>query len=195
MPELVRFVKSLDFRALWESEHSAKSTAWPVEPGAVEVGPSGDLWMIDEANARVVVLDRKLTLLRWIGGGRSADRACSASTDLALSPSGEIVYVVDAADGRVKAFDASGRPSSPSAAGNGPTDFVRPSASLSARMRTSVTDEGDTRSSGSTPSAVRGRLSVAPGSDESSSSSPEARPSTPGDASSSSTGATTAARC
>jgi DNA-binding beta-propeller fold protein YncE len=144
MPELVRFVKSLDFRALWESERPAKSTAWPIEPGAVAVGPSGDLWVIDEANARLVVLDRKLTVLRSIGGGRSADARLFRPTDLALSPSGEIVYVVDAAEGRVKAFDASGKPLFAFGhTGTGPTDFVRPfGIAVSPDADVYVTDEG-----------------------------------------------------
>ncbi len=147
MPELVRFVKSLDFRALWDGEHSAKAmepSAWPIEPGAIVVGPKGDLWMIDAANARVVVLDRKLEFLRSFGGGRSADARLFRPTDLALSPSGEIAYVVDAADGRVKAFDASGDPLFAfGRTGNGPTDFVRPfGIAVSPDADVFVTDEG-----------------------------------------------------
>jgi DNA-binding beta-propeller fold protein YncE len=114
--------------------------------------------MIDEANARVVVLDRKLSLLRAFGGSASgtiprgsggggsggsgsggggsgasgsgegsADGRLFRPTDLALSPSGEIVYVVDAADCRVKAFDSQGKPLFAfGRRGDGATDFACP---------------------------------------------------------------------
>jgi len=144
VPELVRFVKSLDFRKLWDEERKSGAsrsgdphpgdrtprTTWPIEPGAVKVGPRGDLWMIDEANARVVVLDTGLVFVRSIGGGSlgtGPDSRLARPVDLALSPSGEVVYVVDAAEARVKAFDDEGRPLFAfGRRGSGPGDFASP---------------------------------------------------------------------
>jgi DNA-binding beta-propeller fold protein YncE len=147
IPELVRFVKSVDFRAQWEEERKAGPEAaptWPIEPGAVAVGADGRVWLLDQSNARVVVLDAKLGFVRAFGGGRSADARLFRPTDLALSPSGEIAYVVDAADARVKAFDAAGEPLFAfGRRGDGPTDFVRPfGIAVSPDASVFVTDEG-----------------------------------------------------
>ncbi len=174
IPELVRFVKSLDFRALWEGEketlpgpvdHGATERApWPIEPGALESDARGNLWIIDAANARIVELDARLTILRAFGGGRppgtpdsalvagdrgdaapgKADARLLRPTDLALSPSGEILYVVDAADCRVKAFSSSGEPLFTfGRRGEGPTDFVRPfGIATGPDASVYVTDEG-----------------------------------------------------
>ena len=147
IPDLVRFVKSVDLRARWEEERRTRpgeATPWPIEPGAVAVGPEGGVWLVDQANARVVVLDSKLGFVRAFGSGRSADARLFRPTDLALSPSGEILYVVDAADARVKAFGASGEPLFAfGVRGDGPTDFVRPfGIAVAPDASVFVTDEG-----------------------------------------------------
>jgi tripartite motif-containing protein 71 len=151
IPELARFVKALDLRAAREKD----GTLWPVESGAIAVGPKGDLWVIDEANRRVVIFDAKLSFLRASraddsgtiargAGAGSSDGRLFRPTGLALSPSGEIVYVVDAADRRVKAFDAALQPLFAfGRAGDGPTDFVRPfGIAVAPDARVFVTDEG-----------------------------------------------------
>lgn len=142
MPELVRFVKSLDLRAIWETAR----TDWPIEPGAIAIGPKGDLWLVDQANARIAVFDAKLAFVRTFGDGAkaSSDGRLFRPTDVALSPSGEVVYVVDAADGRVKTFDPAGKPLFAFGhRGDGPTDLVRPfGIAVGPDAAVFVTDEG-----------------------------------------------------
>jgi DNA-binding beta-propeller fold protein YncE len=168
LPELVHFVKSLDVRAIDDPTRPI----WPIEPTAIRFGPRRDLWILDAANRRVVVFDEKLKFLRAIASeetsavssetnqGGSMELASDSHhradfhelalpllepTDLALSPSGDILYVVDAARGHICAFSTSPSASSTSPApkgassdqpggmvriigrvGTGPTDFVRP---------------------------------------------------------------------
>ena len=55
------------------------------------------------------------------------EEGLSRPTDLALSPSGRVVYVVDAARCRIQAFDREGKLLQTfGSRGDGPTDFVRP---------------------------------------------------------------------
>ena len=168
LPELVHFVKSLDVRAIDDPTHPI----WPIEPVAIRFGPKRDLWILDAANRRVVVFDERLTFLRSIEGDKSSGGTGEISpeastqsgdssgpppdsrldalpllepTDLALSPSGDLLYVVDAGRGHVCVFNTSSPSPSILAASNqasghrpdgsvriigrvgtGPSDFVRP---------------------------------------------------------------------
>ena len=172
LPELVHFVKSLDVRAIDDPTHPI----WPIEPAAIRFGPKRDLWVLDAANRRVVVFDERLKFIRALASDELQHAAGATNlpdsveseansyphldfrdvalpliepTDLALSPSGDLLYVVDAARGHVCVFSTS--PSSTSTdssisvapkkapetrsdipvriigrLGTGPNDFVRP---------------------------------------------------------------------
>ncbi|MFN0008347.1 MAG: NHL repeat-containing protein [Planctomycetota bacterium] len=135
IPDLVRFVKSIDFRALADSTKSAHP--WPIEPTAIEQDGNGDLWIVDAANRRIVVIDERARLRRTIG------ERFLRPTDLALSPSGKVVYVVDAAACRVQAFDSGGELLQTFGnRGVGPTDFVRPfGITVDAEANVYVSDE------------------------------------------------------
>lgn len=168
LPELVHFVKSLDVRAIDDPTHPI----WPIEPTAIRFGPKRDLWILDAANRRVVVFDEKLTFVRAIAGEESSAPAGETipessvesgvgsgesrdfhdvalpllePTDLALSPSGDLLYVVDAARAHVCALRTTSTPptTSPASkegssdrsdervriigrAGTGSNEFVRP---------------------------------------------------------------------
>lgn len=144
IPDLVHFVKAVDFRTLAAS--SGTPSPWPIEPTAIVRDGKGDLWIVDSANARVVVLDGHARVRRTIGarGSRSSPDGLFRPTDLALSPSGEIVYVVDAAACRVQAFDSDGRLLQAFGwRGDGPTDFVRPfGIAVDLEANFYVSDEG-----------------------------------------------------
>ncbi len=75
-------------------------------PGALAPGPDGSLYLVDEGNSAVIVLDRSMKPVRTI---RSAS-APSRFVDLALAPGGGTLYVVDRLALKVLAFDAEGKP-------------------------------------------------------------------------------------
>lgn len=148
LPELVHFVKALDLRAIDDPTHPT----WPIEPVAIKLGPKKELWVLDAANNRVVAFDEKLSFLRAIGEVRSSDEVDSSSpdtrligpTDLALSPSGDTLYVVDATRACVQAYDLSGKHlRTIGRRGSEPADFVRPfGIAVAPDGDLYVTDEG-----------------------------------------------------
>jgi len=153
IPDLVRFVKSIEFRALaWSS--------WPIEPTSIERDAKGELWVVDSANRRIVALDEQARIGKTIG------EALLRPTDLALSPSGEVVYVVDAAACRVQAFDREGRLLQTfGRRGDDSTDFVRPfGIAVDAEASVYVSDEGGHKivkfDAGGRPVAAFGREGI-----------------------------------
>jgi DNA-binding beta-propeller fold protein YncE len=147
IPGLVRFVKAIDFRTL--AATAAKpgiSGAWPIEPTAAARDAHGDLWIVDSANARVVVVDEHGGIRRTIGARatRARPEDLYRPTALAFSPSGAVLYVVDAAACRVDVFGADGeRLAAFGTRGDGPTDLVRPfGIAVGPDARVYVGDEG-----------------------------------------------------
>jgi len=147
IPDLVHFVKAFDFRKIAEPPAQGGEPArWPIEPAALVRDGKGGLWILDAANARVVLLDDRGRIVRTIGarGSPSSPGGLFRPTDLALSPSGQVLYVVDAAAARVQAFDAEGKLlESFGRRGDGPTDFVRPfGVAVDSDANVYVSDEG-----------------------------------------------------
>jgi DNA-binding beta-propeller fold protein YncE len=106
-PTMGRFVKSLDLTGIGGSDE-------PVVPVALEFAPGGELLVLDGRGARVLVLDRDLAPVDGPRGafGRhgTGPGELSRPTDLALSPDGETVWIVDAGARAVLAFGRDGAP-------------------------------------------------------------------------------------
>jgi len=219
LPELVRFVKALDLRAIDDPTRPI----WPIEPAAIKLGPKNELWVVDAANNRVVAFDERLSFLRAIGeirpsratsSGEGSNRGASRAgqspsgarnppdsqaehetrpttpdqaspkdqrdsdaressdlrligpTDLALSPSGDTVYVVDGVRACVQAYDLSGKHlRTIGHRGADATEFIRPfGIAVASDGDLYVTDEGADKvvrfDSSSTPKHVFGKRGI-----------------------------------
>jgi DNA-binding beta-propeller fold protein YncE len=145
-PLMGRFVKALDLAAL------SRDPRWdgprPIEPGALEFDREGWLWLVDPRSCRVLGLDEDLALARVFGRHGAGPAELSRPVDLALAPDGATIYVVDAGDRRVKAFDREGRlrfafGGPGDEGGAGPGRFVRPAGiAVGEGGRVHVSDEG-----------------------------------------------------
>jgi DNA-binding beta-propeller fold protein YncE len=144
-PTLARFVKSLDLRALRTSDNHAATFA--IEPEALHIDREGELFVVDAANARVVVLDRDLNVVHTIGESVAGSWKMRRPTGVARDRAREIVYVVDALDCRVAAFHADGRPAFAfGRRGEGPGELTAPHGIAAGRDGfVYVTDSGADR--------------------------------------------------
>jgi DNA-binding beta-propeller fold protein YncE len=142
-PVLARFVKSIDLNRL-SAESGSASAPWPIEPGTIECDASGDLYVADLANARVVVIGSDLSIRRTFGRHGTGAGELLRPTAIAFSRSNELVYVVDAAAQRVQAFDREGSASFAfGGRGDAPGEFVRPfGCTVNIDGFVYVTDEG-----------------------------------------------------
>lgn len=103
--EMARAARMLDFERIGPGGERA----WPIEPiAAARTG--GELFVLDAANEMVHVLDAGWRLQKSFGGHGTAPGALRAPTDLAASPDGERLYVVDSGNRRVQAFSPRGEP-------------------------------------------------------------------------------------
>lgn len=142
-PGLARLVSVLDLHALFALEKNNEGM-FPIEPGPLECDEHGNVYLLDLANTQIVVLDPGLSIARRFGSFGSGDAKLHGPTDLALSRSGEAIFVVDAHECRVKAFDLMGRPLFAfGSSGDGPGQFVRPfGIACAADGSIFVSDEG-----------------------------------------------------
>lgn len=107
---LARFVESVDLAAA-----ASKNVEWPTEIAALECANSGEIYVADSANGRILVLSPDLELVRTFGRlvqlerDVFQERPLRAPTAIAFSKNGRRVFVVDALQARVWAFDNSGK--------------------------------------------------------------------------------------
>jgi streptogramin lyase len=84
-----------------------------LEPGAIAVDPSEDLWVADTGNSRVQELKLSEngnygpTLVRTVGGPGAGNGQFSTPLGIALDPSGD-VWVTDTGNDRVEEFNSTG---------------------------------------------------------------------------------------
>jgi DNA-binding beta-propeller fold protein YncE len=132
-PALAKFVRAYDLAALTQ-KLDIKNLVAPIKPSAIALFPNGNLLLADEVNARVNVFSPSMALIAsWGGQGRETGQF-NQPTDLAISPSGEIAYVLDAYNHRIQPFDATGKPVHEwGSYGTGPGRFMAPCAVTTAR--------------------------------------------------------------
>ena len=103
-PALSAAVRMVDFELLRKTPAFA-DLEWTVEPVAVRQDRSGNVYVLDGRNARVHQLSPGLELVRRFGGDGADSAGLLDPTDMALSPDETTLYVVDAGQGCVLAFD------------------------------------------------------------------------------------------
>ena len=96
---MLRLVVEVDFEVLFEQEPG--TTRWPIEPGALELGPQGELYLADPRNRTVWRLGSDYEIAGSFGGPDDLKRP----VDLALSKDGKTLHVVDELAGSVVHFD------------------------------------------------------------------------------------------
>ncbi|HVP73725.1 MAG TPA: NHL repeat-containing protein [Phycisphaerales bacterium] len=106
-PYFSRFVRSIDCSHPRFAK-PAEGMRWPLRPETVKRDGQGNLHVLDQRNAMVVVFDQQMRFLRGYGGFGSGPGQLRQPTDLAFSPDGLIAYVADAGNFRVLAFDSRG---------------------------------------------------------------------------------------
>ena len=82
---------------------------WPLEPVALDRAPDGRLFLLDARNARVVVLDEAWRVTAGFGRRGAASGELTRPLDLALTPDGRRVLIVDPERRSVESFDPDGR--------------------------------------------------------------------------------------
>jgi tripartite motif-containing protein 71 len=102
-----RLGRSYDFAQLAESFDHAQLD-WPIEPGALRLGPDGELLVVDQRNCLIHIFDRSMKHIRSFGGFGSGDGRFRRPVDLAFSQDGGTIYVLDSYSPRVQAFDHDG---------------------------------------------------------------------------------------
>jgi DNA-binding beta-propeller fold protein YncE len=95
---MLRLVVEVDFEVLFEQQPGA--TRWPIEPGALELGPDGELFVADPRNRTVWLLGSDYEIAGSYGGPENLKRP----VDLALSKDGKTLHVVDELAGSVVHF-------------------------------------------------------------------------------------------
>jgi tripartite motif-containing protein 71 len=85
------------------------STQSPVEPGALLRDKAGLLYMADPHNARIVVFDQKMNVVRMFGTRGTEHGQLLIPNDLAFSVDGETLFVVDTYNFRLVAFSREGK--------------------------------------------------------------------------------------
>jgi hypothetical protein len=96
---MLRLVVEVDFEVLFAQQGG--TTRWPIEPGALELGPGGELYVADPRNRTVWLLGSDYEIAASFGGPESLERP----VDLALSRDGQTLHVVDELAGSVVHFD------------------------------------------------------------------------------------------
>jgi tripartite motif-containing protein 71 len=79
-----------------------------VEPSALKYGPKGTILMCDPVNGRILEIDPNLKPIRYFVGSAPKELPGFRPNDLAFSPSGDRVYVVDFYHSRIAVFDKDG---------------------------------------------------------------------------------------
>ena len=76
-------------------------------PGDVAIGPSGDLFVLDQGNDRVEVFSESGEYLSQFGSEGSGNGQMSSPNGLAVNPEGD-VWVLDTGNGRIEEFSENG---------------------------------------------------------------------------------------
>lgn len=103
------FVKSLDLARWFELEGRGLGLAGAPEPGALCSAASGELFVADRRNDRVLVFSPRLEFLRLLGAPGREPGHLGGPSGLALAPDGGRLYVVESTHARVQILDPSGR--------------------------------------------------------------------------------------
>jgi DNA-binding beta-propeller fold protein YncE len=101
------FVRAMDFRKMGRFDGEPKFGAI-VKPGAIKRDSQGNTFIADPNNARIVVLDKEMNLIRSWGGWGDKEGQFKMPSDLAFSGDEKILYVTDPYNFRVQAFDKDG---------------------------------------------------------------------------------------
>jgi DNA-binding beta-propeller fold protein YncE len=88
-----KLVHSLDFAA--HRELATPPREFAIQPAALELHPSGELYVLDSLQNAVFVFTPQLELARTIELANFAGAASIRLTDLAFSPDGKRLYVID----------------------------------------------------------------------------------------------------
>lgn len=123
LPEMTQFTGSLDIGTLAQS---VPRLTWPIEATALKTDGKGQFHLIDGANAKIHVFDKEWQFLRSYGGPAKRGGQLSLPVDLAFSPKGDRIYVVDGRLGRVIAFDERGKARQRIGEKSGPGQLGRP---------------------------------------------------------------------
>jgi tripartite motif-containing protein 71 len=107
-PNTSSFVQAIDLRKLVGADGAPKLGAIG-EPSAVKRDAQGNVYMADPKNARIVVLDRKMNLIRSWGEWGNKEGQFRLPSDLAFNKAEDVLYVTDPCNFRVQAFDKTGR--------------------------------------------------------------------------------------
>ncbi len=108
-PFITKFVNAVDLT----HPHFAQPVPelhWRLLPETVRRDAAGNLHVLDQRTAMVVVFDPHMQFVRAYGGFGSGHGQLRGPTDFAFSPDGSTAYVVDAGNFRVQAFDREGKP-------------------------------------------------------------------------------------
>lgn len=108
-PYFARFVRSVDFTHPRFAK-PAPDMHWPLLPEAIRRDAQGNLHVLDMRNAMIIVFDSEMNFVRAYGGYGSDAGELLQPTDFAFSPDGQTVYVADAGNLCVQAYDMQGRP-------------------------------------------------------------------------------------
>lgn len=136
-PAMARFVKLADFEALARSGGPRI-----LEPGAIAVEESGDLLVADRLGGRVHRFSPALAPLGSFGGYGTGEGELRRPAAIAIAPEHRLIYVADAGNHRVQAFDPRGSARFAVEAGHDGERFVDLAAILFTRDRLFVVDRG-----------------------------------------------------
>ncbi len=107
-PTMGRFVKGVDLNERIQYDPRLAGPH-PLVPTALELDSSGNIYVLDGPNARVLVLDSKFDLVRSFGRFGTGDGEMRGPIDFAFGPKEKVLYVVDRLNSRIQAFSPDGK--------------------------------------------------------------------------------------
>lgn len=107
LTKMSSFVRAMDFRKLVRTDGEPRFGAI-VRPSAIKRDSQGNTYMADPKNARIIVLDKEMNLVRSWGEWGDKEGQFKMPSDLAFNREENILYVTDPYNFRVQAFDKNG---------------------------------------------------------------------------------------
>lgn len=116
------------------------------QPRGIAVGPTGNVYVTDGQNHRILVFDADRTLLTRLGKAGSGVGEFADPAGIAIDSKGNI-YVVDSGNARIQKLDRDGKPLAAwGTSGSGPGQFDSPQGiCLDRKGRLYVVDQGNNR--------------------------------------------------
>lgn len=107
-PPRAKFSRAVE-AAAWSKASGREASSVTARPGAIEIGPSSEVLVIDRAGRRVIALDGSSLQLRSTIGGAGSEVGLGDPLDLAVDAASGSIFVLDRQTRSLRVLGADGR--------------------------------------------------------------------------------------